>query len=186
MKMNVGCGRNIMEGWVNIDSVALRGVDIVCDLNDRRAQLCCDPNQFDEFLLSHVIEHLTNPLAAMETLWDWAKPDALMTIRCPYGTSDDADEDPTHVRRMFPGSFHYFGQPYYWRADYGYRGDWIVEKCVLKINARHGSVGDSWMTGLLNSQRNVVDEMVVTMRAVKPRRPPDRNLQNWVQPEYHR
>ena len=28
-------------------------------------------------------------------------------------------------------SFAYFAQPTYWRADYGYRGDWAVEDIVL-------------------------------------------------------
>jgi hypothetical protein len=41
----------------------------------------------------------------MQELWRVAKPDAILGIRCPHGASDDADEDPTHVRRMFPRSF---------------------------------------------------------------------------------
>ena len=35
-RLNVGCGRNIQEGWANLDSAALPGVDIVCDLETLR------------------------------------------------------------------------------------------------------------------------------------------------------
>ena len=35
-KLNVGCGRNIQDGWINLDSAALPGVDIVCDLENVR------------------------------------------------------------------------------------------------------------------------------------------------------
>jgi len=37
-KLNVGCGRNIKEGWINLDSAALPGVELVCDLESVRAK----------------------------------------------------------------------------------------------------------------------------------------------------
>src|SRR5258708_31966184 len=67
---------------------------------------------------SHVIEHLRDPLPFMEELWRVSRPGAKAVFRCPYGSTDDADEDPTHVRRMFAGSWGYFGQPHYHRAQY--------------------------------------------------------------------
>ena len=32
-KLNVGCGRNILAGWENLDSYPLPGVNIVADLD---------------------------------------------------------------------------------------------------------------------------------------------------------
>ena len=32
LKLNLGCGRNAIEGWVNVDAVALPGVAVVADL----------------------------------------------------------------------------------------------------------------------------------------------------------
>jgi hypothetical protein len=37
-RLNVGCGRNAMNGWINLDSQELPGVDIIADL-ERCAEL---------------------------------------------------------------------------------------------------------------------------------------------------
>lgn len=198
MKLNIGCGRNAMLGWVNVDSVALPGVGIVTNLDvphfEGRPLAGVDDNSVDEILCSHVLEHIVHPLPLMQELWRVAAPGALMTIRVPYGSSDDAWEDPTHVRAFFLQSFGYFSQPYFWRADYQYRGDWQPEKIVLDLaskemigiaNLPEASQGqrDYLREALMDDirqQRNVVSEMVATLRAVKPAREPLRELQ--VQP----
>ncbi|HHK5531698.1 TPA: hypothetical protein ACQUHH_000011 [Bacillus mobilis] len=55
----------------------------------------------DEFLASYVLEHIEMPLDAMEELHRIAKPNAKMVCHVPYGSSDDAFEDPTHCRQFF-------------------------------------------------------------------------------------
>ena len=179
VKLNVGCGRNAMEGWVNLDRVELPGVNIVADI-DRCAEepLPLEGDYVDEFLLSHVIEHLRNPLPLMQELHRIAKPNALAAIRVPYGSSDDAFEDPTHVQRYFLNSFGYFSQPSYWRADYGYRGDWQPEKVRLLLPAaeNQGLSSKEIMTKI-STLRNQVREMIAELRAVKPIREPKKELQ---------
>jgi SAM-dependent methyltransferase len=177
-KINVGCGRNVMPNWINLDSFPLAGVDIVADLETcATSPLPLEDNSADEFLLSHVLEHIRNALPMMQELHRIAAPDAKMTVRVPYGSSDDAFEDPTHVRQIFIGSFGYFSQPYYWRADYGYRGDWITDSITLEVmpNLRHLPDAELW--DRIHRDRNVVSEMVATLRAVKPIRQPLRELQ---------
>lgn len=184
LKLNLGCGRNILEGWTNIDQHAGPGVDLVQELDYLRNSDCLPfkNDTVDEFLLSHVIEHLDQPLDLMFELWSIAKPNAVMTIRVPYGSSNDAYEDPTHVRQYFTGSFAYFAQPTYWRADYGYRGDWQAERITLSLDERrYGRVSREQMLGEITGYRNVVLEMVCELRAVKPRRAQDKALQ--VAPE---
>lgn len=177
-RLNAGCGRNIMPGWLNLDSFPSPGLDIVADL-----ELCAtEPlpiadDSVEEFLLSHVVEHIRNVLPMMQELHRIARPDALMTVRTPYGSSDDAFEDPTHVRRMFVGSFGYFSQPYYWRADYGYRGDWITERVDLLIREPLRHLPDDELWRRIEWERNTVLEMTAVLRAVKPIREPRRDLQ---------
>jgi len=160
---------------VNVDSVPGEGVNWVIDLDDK-PDFCRD-DAVDEFLLSHVLEHIRNPLPLMYACWRAAALDAKMTIRCPYGSSDDADEDPTHVRRMFLQSTGYFSQPYYWRADYGYRGDWQTDRIVLFVASQYAGVPYDDVMSKVRMFRNVVREIVYELRAVKPRREPLRELQ---------
>ena len=125
----------------------------------------------------HVIEHLKTPVHAMQELWRVAKPGAACYLRCPYGSSDDAFEDPTHVRQYFINSFGYFSQPFYWRADYGYRGDWKPELIQLTVSKEIKPMGLDRLREMVHTQRNVVQEMGVKLVAVKPARQPKAELQ---------
>jgi ubiquinone/menaquinone biosynthesis C-methylase UbiE len=172
LKLNVGCGRNVLAGWTHVDSAKLPGVDVVADLEAMSAHpLPFADDSVDEFLLSHVLEHIRHALPLMQELHRIARPGAVMTIRAPHGASDDASEDPTHVRLMFPNSFAYFSQLAYWRADYGYRGDWEMRKLTLSVNpSAHQGRSQAEVLHSLSTDRNVVGEMVAELVAVKPLR----------------
>jgi SAM-dependent methyltransferase len=178
LRLNLGCGRNIIADWVNVDWMALPGVDVVANLNDCAATpLPFDDDSVDELVLSHVLEHVPNSLPLMQELHRIAKAGAKVTIRTPYGSSDDAWEDPTHVRPYFYGSFGYFSQPYYWRADYGYRGDWQPLVVTMRVPERHAGADRAAFLERLRTERNLVLEMVAELVAVKPIREPLRELQ---------
>lgn len=184
-RMNVGCGRNSIEGWVNVDFADIPGVNIVADLENVRQQPIPLPDECCEhFLLSHVIEHIHHSLDLMQELWRLAIPGATAQIRVPHGGSDDAWEDPTHVRPYFLESFGYFSQPFYSRADYGYRGDWKPEKILLAVDRRRCEGLDTQQIFMKTlHERNMVREMVCDLRAIKPRREPRRELQTTPQLE---
>jgi SAM-dependent methyltransferase len=178
-RLHLGCGRQIIPGWVNLDMMAVEGVDIVADL-DRCGEepLPFETDSIDEFLASHLFEHLKNPLAAMQELHRIAKPGARATFRVPYGSTDDAAEDPTHVRFCYVNTFGYYSQPFYWRADYGYMGDWQTKTVHLLVSKdRYANRAAEAIMADVMSLRNVVVEMVVELVAVKPIREPKRELQ---------
>jgi SAM-dependent methyltransferase len=163
---------------VNVDRFAAPGVDVVADLDAcARTRLPFADDSVAEIRLSHVLEHLADSLGLMGELYRVARPEARTTVRVPHGGSDDAWEDPTHRRAYFEGSFGYFSQPYYWRADYGYRGDWQPEQVVLfvPVAACVGQDMDAFRRRLRH-ERNLVVEMEATLRAVKPARPCQREL----------
>ena len=115
----------------------------------------------------------------MQELHRIAKPNGKLVIRCPHGASDDAWEDPTHVRAFFAQSFGYFTQPFYWRADYGYRGDWQPAKIVFAVDGRtHQGMTVEAIAKQIEMQRNVVREMIAELIAIKPIRQPLRKLQS--------
>jgi SAM-dependent methyltransferase len=177
-RLNVGCGKNPIEGWINLDSAALAGVDIVCDLETVRDSPIALPDESVEtFLLSHVIEHVRDSLGLMQDLWRLARPDATAVIRVPHGGSDAAWEDPTHLRAYYVGSFGFLSQPHYWRADYGYRADWQPEKITLFVDRdRVAGLDPQKCFAKIQAERNIVKEMVCELRAVKPIRPAKREL----------
>jgi hypothetical protein len=179
VRLNIGCGRNTLPGWINIDNIDLPGIDIIMDLEScGQQQLPYEDNSVNEFLLSHSLEHVVNSLGLMQELHRIARPQALAVIRLPFGASDDAFEDPTHVRQYFPGSFGYFSQPFYWRADYGYRGDWQVRKITLNVDKNvHSGLTAEEIFLKVRGDRNVVGEMIVELIAVKPIRGPLKELQ---------
>lgn len=175
LRLHLGCGRSIRPGWINIDAVPGEGIDLAMDL-DADPVLPYPTDSVIHSEASHLIEHLRNPLPLMQELWRVTKPGGSIELRCPYGSSDDADEDPTHVRRLFVHSWGYFSQPYYWRADYGYRGDWRPETVRLRIDPALSHLDQAELQAALRFQRNVVTEMTASLVAVKPAREQSREL----------
>jgi len=178
-KLHLGCGKTILKEWINLDIMKGQGVDIVADLEKcSETPLPFEDNSIDEFYASHLIEHIHHTLPLMQELHRIAKNDAKAVFRLPYGSSDDAYEDPTHVRQYFLNSFGYFSQPYYWRADYGYRGDWKTEKISLLVSeAVYKDKSFHQIYEDVMKKRNVVSEMVVELRAIKPIRETKKELQ---------
>ena len=171
LKLNLGCGRDIRPGWVNVDCTPGHGVDLVFDLEKaRRLELPFEPDSVNDILLSHALEHIHDVYGLMEELYRVAIHWAPLTIRVPYGASDDAWIDPTHVRCFFHGSWIAFSQPYYWRADYPYRADWQVEKVDLIVEPSFINVPAPDLLSRIDRERNHVVEMIATMRKISPPR----------------
>jgi len=173
-KLNVGCGNNTKEGWVNLDGHFQPGIDIITDLEE--ADICLPDNSVEVFFLSHILEHIKNALGLMEELYRIALPDAKMIIKVPHGGSDVSWEDQTHIREYFPGSFRYFSQPLYWRADYGYKADWQPDMIQLLLDKeRFENMDIKEALKVIHKERNAVKEMVCEMSAIKPARGKDKN-----------
>jgi hypothetical protein len=182
INLNLGCGRSPLPAWVNLDLAAGPGVDVVADLDAcRTTPLPFVDDSVSRLRMIHVLEHIGDTLALMQELHRIAEPGALMLIHSPYGSSDDAYEDPTHRQRFFMNSFAYFGQPAFWRADYGYRGDWEVDTLVLTMPAADNQgLSEHEMTRKVFERRNFVLEIQAVMKAIKPIRPADRGLQRGI------
>ncbi len=181
MKLNIGCGHNklpVTEGWLNLDCSPEVLPECLFDLGtiELGEKLPFSDDSFSELYMSHVLEHLPHPLPIMEEFWRVAAPGAKLQIHVPYGSSDIAFEDPTHYRQYFMNSFMYFGQPAYARADYGYRGDWQETLRVLVLaneldRKAIAQLGPAGVSSLVKAERNIVEEFIVTLIAVKPIRP---------------
>lgn len=179
--LNLGCGKNPIEGMVNVDWQAGEGVDLVTDLDFPGWPWADD--EVDGIFASHVIEHIANPLVFMQEAWRVVRPSGTITLVCPYGSSDDAWENPDHKRPYFLRSWSFFGQPNYWReGSYGFTADWEVEEVELRLSEEQyarvkWSDEAAGVVDWLGGFRNVITEQSATLRCVKPVRAQERALQ---------
>src|SRR4249919_3237809 len=102
MRLNLGCGRNKLPGWLNVDHSASCEPDAVVDLEV--LPWPWPDNSADEILLNHVLEHLgavpATYIGIIRELWRVCRPGATVTIAVPHPRSDDFMNDPTHVRAV--------------------------------------------------------------------------------------
>lgn len=134
MKLNLGCGKKVREGFVNVDKFEMPGVDKVMDLF--RFPWSFADNTFDYVYASHLIEHIphetkmswevaekcaSHPMwsqwkilqdldgffAFFAEVWRISKNDALVECVCPFGYTHQSFQDPTHTRVIVPQTIAY-------------------------------------------------------------------------------
>lgn len=104
-KINLGGGNTKLEGYLNIDVLALPHVDIVHDLSKG---IPLPDNSVEEVYTAHFLEHLENVVFMMQEIYRVSKPGALIKIKVPYFKSIGAFKDPTHKSFFTERTFEYF------------------------------------------------------------------------------
>ena len=111
MRLNVGCGGKVRDGWVNVDAHPLPGVDVVHDLDVFPWPF--EDGSCDRVVAEHVFEHVARPVEFVLECWRVLEPGGVLTVTCPHWTSENAFTDPTHVRFVTDRTFDYWcvGEP---------------------------------------------------------------------------
>lgn len=116
-KLNVGCGNDIRpgsEGWVNMDLLPMKGVDVVHDMMELPWPF--PDEHFELVLAKHVLEHVPHTfpgrkrdgfLLWMEEVHRVLKPPGRFEAVVPYYRHDGYWIDPTHTRLVHPSNFFY-------------------------------------------------------------------------------
>ena len=110
MKLNMGCGNNKLDGWVNVDMFAECSPDVVCDLESLPWPWA---NDFaEQVLFSHSLEHMGRDprtfLGIIKELYRVCRDGAQVQIVVPHPRHDHFIHDPTHVRAITPGMLELF------------------------------------------------------------------------------
>lgn len=108
LKLDLACGQNKQPGFIGVDYVKGKGIDVVHDLE--KYPWPFKANSVDEVHISHYIEHVKDLVKFMNELHRVMKPGAQCTIVAPYYSSMRAWQDPTHVRAISEATFLYFNQ----------------------------------------------------------------------------
>lgn len=105
-RLNLGCGKELREGFTGVDRLHLPGVDVVHDLN--RFPYPFQDNEIDEVWMDNVLEHLDQPVKVAEEIYRISKHGAKVTASVPFFRSTYAFIDPTHKNFFTAQWFSYF------------------------------------------------------------------------------
>ena len=120
-KLNLGCGTDIREGWVNLDSAALPGVDVVHDINSLPLPFAAD--SFDEIVCQDILEHIADYTPLLKELHRVLAPGGMLRVRVPHFTSKNNFSDPTHRRMFSSATFDFFTKGTRWHKARHYYFD---------------------------------------------------------------
>ena len=87
-KLNLGCGNDIREGYLNVDISPHKGVDIVADLNETPYPIKDDT--YDKIIAFFILEHLKDTEKCLKEWHRILKPGGKLIIKVPYDSSYSA------------------------------------------------------------------------------------------------
>jgi len=106
-QLDVGCGVQKVPGFIGLDKVKSKDVDMVCDF--LKESLPFDDNTIDEVFCGDVIEHITykEMIKLMNEIYRICKPNAKVVIHTVYGIKGWL-QHPPHLRPIMSNQFDYF------------------------------------------------------------------------------
>ena len=160
MIVDIGCGAKKLNGAFGLDRRKRPGVDIICDFENA---VPLRTNSVDVVYMSHIMEHIRDLIPFLEEVYSVCRPEAEVRVIVPYYTSRGAFRDPTHVRFITEDTFQYFEPP----TDYGIKTNFRIEKIDFDMRKPFRYVPKYFQKRFRRYLWNVVDNMSVTLRAVK-------------------
>jgi predicted SAM-dependent methyltransferase len=185
MKLNLGCGFDKREGWLNVDGFAACEPDKLLDIEVTPWDL--ETDAFEEVLMKHVLEHVGAEFsvfaAVMRELYRVTAPGGVVEIHVPHFRHDTFWSDPTHVRGFTPVTFQMMSkrQNRRWmesHANYTMLAflvdvDFEIETVVQTYDPRWqakfdaGEISREELREAALERWNVARELQVRLRAVK-------------------
>ncbi len=120
-KLNLGCGRDIRKGWINLDLVEGKGINLVWDIN--KYPWPFKDGEIEEIFASHILEPVKDLKKTMLEIKRISKKGAKINIRVPHFSCGVSYRDPTHKRL-----FSYFTFDYFSKGEYGLPRFKIIKK----------------------------------------------------------
>ena len=185
LKLNMGCGFDQREGWINVDSFAGCNPDQVFNLESIPWPWA--DNIAGTVMFNHSLEHLGGDpqvfLGIMKELYRICQDQAVVEIRVPHHRHDNFVNDPTHVRPITAEMLYLFDKdscnewarsgapntPLALHLDV----DFYPESIVYVPDSRYaellqsGKLSGSELEILMREKNNVVQELQIRLRVKK-------------------
>lgn len=119
-KINIGCGRDYREGWINIDFSHDCKADYYRDIGEDTLRE--SDESADLVYISGVLEQIgpnENLIHALNECWRVLKPGGQIVIVVPNARHAIAHRDPMDIRKFTPATFNYFVDGFQEYRDYG-------------------------------------------------------------------
>lgn len=179
--LNLGSGKNYIEGVLNIDINPMFKPDLVDDISNTKIEewilYDLDPKQdlvksksavghYEKIIAHDVLEHIRDLVPTMTNCLNLLKEGGEMDIIVPYDLSRGAWSDPTHVRAFNERSWIYFNEWswYIGWTDYAFQ----LVKCELVVAE---GVNPDTPIEILTSTPRAVEAMKVLLKKVKVKQP---------------
>lgn len=169
LNLNIGCGGNLQEGFANHDRKPAPHVDFASDLETEQLHGVAS-GAWDCVLASHVLEHIANLIPLMRDIHRVLKPGGHLIAVTPYASSNDAVEDPTHVRFFTEASWYYFDRRLYERTghagNYDSPVDFSFDVLAVSLVPYQEFLGDPELDWKMKHWRNIIREVQAVLRKV--------------------
>ena len=184
-KLNLGCGYDKREGFVNADNFPDCQPDVNLNIEQTPWQL--ENDSFDYVLMKHVLEHVGADFKTfknvMSELYRITAHDGVIEIQVPHYKHETYWSDPTHVRAFTPLTFKMMSkrQNDLWiksRANYTMlayvlnvnfeviQASYIYDRIWYEKVAR-GEITKDQLREMGNNQWGVIKELHIQIKAIK-------------------
>ena len=167
-KINLGCGHNHLNGFLNIDKFMSNKPDVCCDLEHG---LPFKDNSIDEVFAIHVMEHISNLMNLMRDIYRVCKNGVKCFFVTPYKTSFEAMGNPHHLRVFDEWSWYYFTPELYdnpTTSGYAYMGlDFTFKIDKIELIPYPEFLNDKELDWKKNHWWNVIREVHGYLEVVK-------------------
>lgn len=141
LKLNLGCGNNYLEDYVNIDLNNEVRCDKVVDFE--KEDLPFEDDSVDEIVAEMIVEHIWNIDHFFNECWRVLKPGCKMLITTPTAGTVAYWKDPTHVKGFVEQTFRYYCD---WNTDKANkRKTWKMDFCRTLLEGDENEYIQCWL-----------------------------------------
>jgi len=187
-RLNLGCGLNKFNGYLNVDSSELVKPDVVVDLNV--TPWPWKDNEFGHIVAKDVLEHLGDTsddyMKIIKEMYRVSDNGAVWEVQVPHWRCDVSVDDPTHKRLLTLGSFMLLNQKKIFERIKENQSDSLLafeydidlEVCDVQFEylphweerRKRGEITEEDLNYALNTFNNVALSMKLLIQVNKPGR----------------